>query len=487
MYVINEQSKTPIFQINQHIGDDKDIIENGEVIQKGDGMGIDGKVFASEVLSFNDADISKLLFYINSQGGDVQHSLDMFNSISMSNRKTHSVITGFAFSCAGWIPLAADKVDMVRETGRWMCHMPYNPENPEEKSDFMDNVVDIISRTIASKSGRNGKPKKTQSDILSLMKDKTWWDAEKMHDEGLIDNIVDAKGKVVRLEKDPIALNSSELSYYYREYQNAQNKFVAEDIEQNINLKTKKNIVMPFPKVVNRLNAISKEKTKIGFDLASDADEDEVVSAISRLENRLRSVNDEMMDKEKIILDSKTLGEDLKNKMSEKEKEAMDFKKKAEDSMCEYNKMKEAHDKMEMDNKSMKEEKEKAENSAKESAKLLRTEKATTLVDKLIAQNRVQATDDMPLPEVREFLINKATDNYEDVATQFSFIPVRATAPKMAKNGEDVRLGKGKELEMNDLKTVIAFNMQRIKDKQIRISNGIITRLSDGKIVSAAN
>lgn len=489
MYVTNEQSKTPIFQINQHIGLDKDILDEvGNVVQQGDGQGIDGIIFAEEVLRFNETDyIDELLFFVNSQGGDVQKSLDMFNAISMSKKKTHAIITGFAFSCAGWIPMAADKVDMVEETGRWMCHMPYDPQDPEQKSQFMDEVVDIISKTIASKSGRNGKPKKTQDEVKKLMLEKTYWDAERMHREGLIDRIVNSNGKVVRLDKDPITLNKSELNFYYKEFQVAQNKLVSDSESENKEkeLKTKnsqsKNIVMPFEQAINRLNKIDKTKTGVGFSLSSDASEDEIVSAIAKLENRLRANNDEMMDKEtelqdkeKIILDNKCALDAAKKMAEDKEKEAKD----AGDS---YNKMKEAHDKLEVENKSMKE-KEDANNAEVKAADLkFRQERAKNLVEKLIEQKKVFATDEMTIDKAKDYLINKATESYEDVVTQFSFSPVKHSA---AKPGLKNQLSSGTNVNLGLIDKLVADNRERISKGQFVIDGGVKRSLYDNSIMA---
>src|ERR1700735_1528471 len=142
---------------------------------------------------------------------------------------------------------------------------------------------------------------------------------------------------------------------------------------------------MKFPKIVNRLNAIDKTKTGIGFNITEDSDEEVFVDALSRLENRLRAMNDDMMDKDKIVLDSKKLGEDLKNKMDEKEREMSDAKKRADDLAKEHAEMKTAFDSMCMDNKAMKDEKEKAENAAKEASNLLKKEKATNFVETLVS------------------------------------------------------------------------------------------------------
>ena len=542
MYVTNPESKKPIFQINQHIGDDKDVVDDsGNIVQRGDGMGIDGMVFANEVLSFNDnSNVDELLFFVNSQGGDVQRSLDMFNAIARSSKKTRASITGFAFSCAGWIPMAADVVEMVEETGRWMCHMPYNPENPEEKSQFMDEVVDIISKTISSKSGRNGQPKKTQEEIKKLMKEKTYWDAERMLKEGLIDKITNASGKVVKLEKDPITLNKEEIKFFYKELQTAQNSMLNRDfnteereklskegkalpdgsfpIENEKDLKNaiqafgrakdkdkaKKHIEkrakelglenlipdnwkknknsnnMAYEKIVNRLNKIDNKVLGFKINLAEDATEQDIMDTVVRLDNRLRVLNDDMMDKEKIVLDAKKDGEDIKNAMKEKEKEAADFKKKAEDSMCEYNKLKEAHDKMELENKEMKEKAEANNKEKAETALALKKEKATNLINE--NSIKIQPMSGKTIEETKEYLVNRAVENYEDVAYQFSMIPVKFSAPKPKREGAKNE-GIGADGELNIVQKLVASNNERVKTERLYVKeNGVLNEKNTHKV-----
>lgn len=451
MYVINPESKTPIFQINTHIGEDNDILgENGDLIQKGDGQGIDGRLFSNEVLSFNDSkNIDELLFYINSQGGDVQQSLDITNSIAMSKQKTHSIITGFAFSCLGWAPLVADKVDMVQETGRWMCHMPYDPENPEEKSQFMDEVVDIISGLISSKSGRNGKQKKSKEDIQKLMSDKTYWNAKRMYDEGLIDRVVDTSGKVVRTLSDTIHNDVSK--QVYKNYQSAQNKLI-EDTKNNNQIQIQN--TMQYKSIIIRLNAVNKEKTGLSFSLTEDASAEDVTSGIAKMENRIRALNDDMMDM------TKNSGEN-KKALDEAKKMADDKAKDAETAMCSYNSMKEKYENMEMENKAMKSDKEKADNKAKEADLNMRTERAKNLIEKAKADGKIQATDTMSIEEAANYLTEKAISDYNEIDMKLSFVPKKVSA---------IVVGQAKNVD-NDLNITASGKSIDEASKKLRASN----------------
>lgn len=464
MYVINPYGKNPIFQINQHIGFDRDTLgENGQVIEAGDGQGIDGVIFANEVLSLNDCDIDLITFYINCMGGDVKQSLDMFNAIAQSKHKTYSLISAFAYSCGGWIPMAADKIDMVEETGSWMCHMPYDPLNPDNKSQFMDSVVEIISKTIASKSGRNGKPKKTQDEIKELMKEKTYWDAKRMYEEGLIDRIVNASGKVIKLEKEITAYNKQELNHYYKEYQTALNK----EVQTKIKIQNPKNNIMSFAKAVNRFNAISKEKTGISFNLTEDSSEDVIIDAISRLENRLRAMNDEMMDKEKEVTEAKTSQEENRKKLAEAQSKAENSAMCAAKDKEAYDKMKNDYDAMDAENKELKN-KEKLRNEELATSDLkFRTERATNFVQSLIDTKKVNPSANMPLEKMKDFLIKEAIENFDKVVATYDLIPSTFKPAKPGLKNSEIDNKEG-----NIVEKLIASNIEKIKKSQFKMVDG---------------
>src|ERR1700761_1813848 len=106
--------------------------------------------------------------------------------------------------------------------------------------------------------------------------------------------------------------------------------------------------------------------------------------------------------------------------------------------------MKEAYDKIDVENKELKKEKEEASNKAKEADLKMRSDRASNFVESLIKEGKIRATNEMPIEEIKKYLINKATDSYEDVVSQYSAIEGKtkfnAVKPKIAtlKNGEKV-------------------------------------------------
>ena len=439
LYILNEYSKNPICQINLHIGYDPDKFdENGVFLEKGSGLGIDGRVLASEILSLNERDdIDEITFYINTQGGDVQQSIDILTAIAFSKQKTKAIITGLAFSCGGWIPMAANKVEMVHESGSWMGHMPYNPENPEEKSEFMDSIVETISKIISSKSGRNGKPQKTIDEIKSILSKTTYYDAEQMEKEGLVDKVINLAGKTVKFEKQ-FADNKELLKTFQNKIQTVQNKLL-------INNNNNKNDSMK--RVINRFNVIDKTKTGININLTEDAGEEELVQAIVKVENRLRAVNDDMMD-----MTTKSANDKLA--LDAAKKIADDKAKEATEAQNAFNSMKAAHDAMEVENKKMKDEKVAAENLLKAQDLQLRKEKATNLVKQADTEGKIVATASLTKEQVIDFLIEKATNNYDDIAIQLSAALSTFKAAKNKLNNTLVLQG-GKKLDESTVNSII--------------------------------
>lgn len=425
MYVIDQHGNSPIFQINNHIGFDDDIKgENGEVILKGDGQGIDGRIFSREFFETDALRPNEIVTYTNSMGGDVQQSLDMFTAIARAKSRTKSIIAGFAYSCAGWIPLAADFVEMTTNS-RWMCHMPYNPQSPDEHSEFLDTVVDIIATTIADKSGRNGKPKKTKSQIIDMMKNETYLTAKQMYDEGLINSIITPSGLVVNSDVETNVdfnyKNFKEIKTFYKQRQTVLNNF--------LNHKTSTNMTK-FPNIVNRLNSVKSKG--VTFNLSDDADESEIISAIAKMENRLNAVNIEKEESERTLNEKLTAANSVsmerEKRLKEVESEAknakdeMEAEKKAKDAMtAKCSELETAMNKVKAENDAFKQ-------KDNETEMKLKREKAENLVKQY--DLRISATNKEEKEKAINKWIEKAVNDYEGTELMLDSIAVKIKFPR---------------------------------------------------------
>ncbi len=387
MYVIDAYSKNPIFQINKHIGFDKDVIEDGELIE-GDGYGIMGTDFSKEFFETDRSNPDLITIYTNCMGGDVFQSYEIFNCILAAQSETESIINGFAYSTGGWIPLAAKKVKMV-DYGSWMGHFPYNPNNPEEKSEFLDMVLNSVCIVLSERSGRNGKPKKTTEDIKNLLEVKTYFTAQQMYDEGLIDEIIPSS----------IKISEDSAKNMFKQTQVAFNKFIEN--------KYKKTNTMAFEKVLNRLK------------LASDSDEASVLAKIAFIENeqamnmeKLTAVNSEVIE----LRSKLKASNDSKEEIAAKLKEAENAKNEATDA---YNKMFAKMEEMDAENKKSKEELKTIAEEKLAAENKFKLERAENLIKEYRETGKIKSD------EAAANYTKRAVVNYED--TKFDLEQMNAS------------------------------------------------------------
>jgi len=292
-YCIDSDNQFPIFQINEKIGIDEDTKS-----------GIDGSIFSKEFFQIDGKKPSLITYYTNSTGGDVQDGISMFTSIINAKSKTKSVISGFCYSTAGWLALAADEVVMYNHS-HWMAHMPVS----ENETKMLKAARSMIATVISEKSGRNNKPKKTKQQILDMMESTTYMYADEMKEQGLINDILDSNNQRI--------LNVVSVDKEYLKQQKILNSLL---------IKTEKNIVMPdnfSAKILNRLN------------LATGSDESDVLSKIAKIENRANDLAEDLkISNEKLKSSGETfnaLKDDfskIENSLKQKETELSEIKEK---------------------------------------------------------------------------------------------------------------------------------------------------------------
>jgi ATP-dependent protease ClpP protease subunit len=362
-HAIEPYGKNPIFQINKHIGLDAE-----------DGYGICGQEISKEILEVNAMKPDCIKFFVNCMGGDVKESFDILHAILHSDN-TEAHIMGFAYSTGGWIPLGAKVVKMV-DYGSWMCHLPYNPENPDEKSVFLDSVLESVAVIISECSG---KPKKSIDEVKELLKNKTYFNAQQMLDEGLIDEIIPSGLKVSN----------------YKDSQKVFNKF----IEEKYN-------TMAFEKVINRLK------------LVAGSDEDSVIAKIAFIENESAS----NLERANSLEAKLKASNDSREEMAAKLKELENARNEAD---CAYNKLKTSFEEMEANNKKSEEELQTLKSEKMEADNKFKTERAANFVNSLVVSGKINDTE-----ESIKFYTRKAVENFEDVKIDFDSRPTNFKAPK---------------------------------------------------------
>lgn len=413
-YATLKNSTKPAFIINSHIGYDGDMIDESGNRIEGDGQGVDGELFAKEFFNVQESNPNEIDIFINSMGGSVLDGMSILTAIINSRVKTTSYISGYCLSTAGWIALSADKVKMYSHSC-WMCHMPIDTLGNASEG-IMSKTVDMIANVISQRSGKNGKAKLSSDDVKNMMSVKTYMNAEQMYNMGLIDEVLPMNFN------RPIIYNKET----FKECKNILNTIV-----------NKKPSVMPFEKVINRLK------------LAPNSSEEDVLSALASLENKISLVNAENVDLKNKVSEVANL--EAKISILNKDLSAKDADSKALLSKVEA---------LEISNKELsdfanqvKEKQEKAELDAK-------TEKATNLVNSFKERGVIKE-------QFAQTWIKQAIENYEAVEAQLEGLNLSVKLPVA---------GAKREADQDSLKNFEGFgSMQEMREK-IKLSNQAKTK-----------
>jgi chromosome segregation ATPase len=187
---------------------------------------------------------------------------------------------------------------------------------------------------------------------------------------------------------------------------------------------------MSYKKVVNRLNAMKA----VNFNLVEDSDEDAILTALAKLENKISFLNEEMEDKAKEakVKDSESM--DRKARLEEMKSKAEDAETKLKESKSAYDKACMNVEQMEADNKILKEKVKNFEDSKSTSELAIKTERAKNLIKQHemkfgYAENA----------EKREAIISswekRAVDNYEDTEMILEAMGMKVSVPRPALAG----------------------------------------------------
>jgi ATP-dependent Clp endopeptidase proteolytic subunit ClpP len=134
-----------------------------------------------------------LLVRINSPGGSVFDGLAIYNSLKARTAATIVRVEGMAASAASFIAMAGDEIQM-HKSSYLMIHDPYSlvlggSEELRKEAETLDKIKDTIASIYTT---RTGKP---LAEILKLMDNETWLDADEAKAEGFCDTVLaDAKG-----------------------------------------------------------------------------------------------------------------------------------------------------------------------------------------------------------------------------------------------------------------------------------------------------
>lgn len=364
LYTVDPYAEVPIMLINDDIGVDPET-----------GKGIDGSKFQAELMALDAMKPKSIEVWINTVGGNVDDGYNINSAILLSKTPVDTVCVGMAASIGG-VFFQAGRKRIMMDYSWLMYHNPHGGDNTK--------LLNIMKGSIAKMVARSGQ---SEEAILALMKKESFIYAQEALKMGLCDEIRNSSDH----NKKRLAFSglASDVTNFQRDANLIVNKILTETPKTQSN--------MSFKLVTNKLG------------LNNDATEENILAAITKIENKAKSDMDE-----------------AENKV----KEAQDALNKATD---ELNKMKKAKEDVEAEKDSMKKDKDKAVNEldlmkkekAEADEKLL-TEKCKNMVEGFAKAGRIKNE-----AATITFWTELAKANFDVVKDQIEALPLNKQAPKI--------------------------------------------------------
>lgn len=140
----------------------------------------------NDLIAANGSDVE---FHVNSPGGFVAESLEIFNLIRGYSGQTEARIVGEAASAMSYIILAADKVT-AHENAVFMIHNAMNivignHNDMRKVANVLESLSNILAKAYAKKTGKD------LDDIKILMDDDSFFFGDEILAEGFVDEIIE--------------------------------------------------------------------------------------------------------------------------------------------------------------------------------------------------------------------------------------------------------------------------------------------------------
>ena len=191
-------SITPLAAAQDSVAPEVEVFVLGNI---GDRWDENGVIAADMVKDLSKLEASRITLRINSYGGSVTDGLAIYNALKRHSAPVHAVIEGVALSCASYIAMAADTIEMA-DNAQMMIHAPWgmtsgNARELREHADMLDRYARSMSAAYASKSG---KPSEEIMAILTDGKDH-WYSAAEAVSAGFADTVGPANAVSAHLAK----------------------------------------------------------------------------------------------------------------------------------------------------------------------------------------------------------------------------------------------------------------------------------------------
>ncbi|HEA2792476.1 Clp protease ClpP [Staphylococcus aureus] len=191
-------------------------------------------------LEFSDEDVDII---INSNGGNLVASSEIYTHLRAHKGKVNVRITAIAASAASLIAMAGDHIEMS-PVARMMIHNPSSIAQGEVKdlnhaAETLEHVGQIMAEAYAVRAGKN------KQELIEMMAKETWLNADEAIEQGFADSKM--------FENDNMQIVASDTQVLSKDVLNRVTALVSKTPEVNIDIDAIAN------KVIEKINMKEKE------------------------------------------------------------------------------------------------------------------------------------------------------------------------------------------------------------------------------------
>lgn len=159
----------------------------------------DPQVTAKDITNALDAATGDITLRVNSRGGEVGTALTIYNRLKNYDKGTKTaIVDGYAFSAAGWIPLACENRH-IATGGIFMAHNPmmYPAINSLDSLKKVEDQWKAYHKSIVSIFVENTTM--TEDEVIEMMDKETFLSAEDAVKKGLFTKLDTNKANLAAL------------------------------------------------------------------------------------------------------------------------------------------------------------------------------------------------------------------------------------------------------------------------------------------------
>src|SRR5699024_2990887 len=143
----------------------------------------------------DNADGEDVEVIINSGGGDLFSGSEIFSELKEYTGNVEAKITGVAASAASIIAMGADKVTMSPTASLMIHNVSLVTSGDHNDMQHASNTLKTLNKTVAN--AYMDKTGMTQDELLGLMENETWLEANEAKEKGIIDEVLFQETKAV--------------------------------------------------------------------------------------------------------------------------------------------------------------------------------------------------------------------------------------------------------------------------------------------------